>query len=258
MSHVPFRSILLPAVLVSSTVFSALTLPIVLLKPGNASSPLPASVQQSFQPVVDVLESGNKGLVIRYIGVAIVASVGAGVVTAEVKRKLGSRSDSTTDASEMAHDSFESTETYEQDLAFLKAASKYSAIDLSEIEGPTADSLLDEPETPATVWVDEPGFDSLLAEESSSDTLGAMSDGILREPQHYQMCRIQLPQVERRFFAILVQGDYYRLFRSRKTHAKALHLLHQLRDRNMTAVITEIDQHYSVWVKEPDAYQISA
>ncbi|NJR66214.1 MAG: hypothetical protein HC772_14245 [Leptolyngbyaceae cyanobacterium CRU_2_3] len=85
MSQFRIRNVILPAVLVASGVFSILTLPFVLSKSEPTGFALPEFLEESSQPVFD---RDNKNIAIRYVGGAIVVSVGAGVATTEMLRRL--------------------------------------------------------------------------------------------------------------------------------------------------------------------------
>jgi hypothetical protein len=85
MSRFRMRNVILPAILVSSGVFSILTLPIVLKKAG----PLWREPQLLMdEPAPTFFERDNKNAIIRYVGGAIVVSVGAGIATIEILRRL--------------------------------------------------------------------------------------------------------------------------------------------------------------------------
>ncbi|NJN87052.1 MAG: hypothetical protein HC881_13110 [Leptolyngbyaceae cyanobacterium SL_7_1] len=85
MADFPLRNILVPAVLVSSTVFSVLTLPVLNVRPTSVALNLPSFLGGNLQ--YSIFERGNKNLTIRYIGFVIMASAGSGIATAELVRK---------------------------------------------------------------------------------------------------------------------------------------------------------------------------
>ncbi|HEY9643920.1 MAG TPA: hypothetical protein V6C57_25745 [Coleofasciculaceae cyanobacterium] len=85
MSQFRIRNVILPAVLVSSGVFSILTLPFVLNKAEPMGLSLPDLLEDSPQPIFD---RDNRSTAIRYVGGAIVVSVGAGIATIEILRRL--------------------------------------------------------------------------------------------------------------------------------------------------------------------------
>jgi hypothetical protein len=79
------RNVIIPAVLVSSGVFSILTLPFILDKTevlGFTPPPFLEDTPQTF------LDRENKSTAIRYVGGAIVVSVSAGVATIEILRRM--------------------------------------------------------------------------------------------------------------------------------------------------------------------------
>lgn len=75
-----------PVVLVSSIVFSILSLPFFLYR--SQADSAASNFYQGFQPI---LESKNRDLTIRYIGAAMVLSVVTGISTVEVQRKRQAR-----------------------------------------------------------------------------------------------------------------------------------------------------------------------
>ena len=85
MNRFRMRNVILPAVLVSSGVFSVLTLPFVLNKTEVGGFILPTFLEDSSQPFFN---RENKNAAIRYVGGAIVVSVGAGVATIEILRRM--------------------------------------------------------------------------------------------------------------------------------------------------------------------------
>ncbi|MBI4781964.1 MAG: hypothetical protein HY785_11700 [Oscillatoriophycideae cyanobacterium NC_groundwater_1537_Pr4_S-0.65um_50_18] len=85
MQRFRMRNVILPAVLVSSGVFSILTLPFILDKTevlGFTPPPFLEDTPQTF------LDRENKSTAIRYVGGAIVVSVSAGVATIEILRRM--------------------------------------------------------------------------------------------------------------------------------------------------------------------------
>ena len=85
MQRFRIRNVIIPAVLVSSGVFSILTLPFILDKTevlGFTPPPFLEDTPQTF------LDRENKSTAIRYVGGAIVVSVSAGVATIEILRRM--------------------------------------------------------------------------------------------------------------------------------------------------------------------------
>lgn len=224
MNSFPLRQLILPAVLVASGVFSVLTLPLALYRPNSVNVELPF-FEGELQPV---FESGNRDLAIRYVGCAIVTSVAAGVATVELKRR-----------------------SHNHRQAALEAALKQSE-----------DSLNPPIEQTLTAFAPAPTiFDSVdeyFAAAASATELPSLVESdkleVLDNPDRYQTCRIQVPETDRRFFAILVNGDYYRLFRARKTKEKATQMADRLRQRGDRVMLTATPQGYALWIWEPEAF----
>ena len=84
MTSYSLSNILLPAVFISSAVFSTLTVPFALIK----SEPVAVEVPPFFSGEIEPIFNGeHKDVAIPYIGFAIVVSVGAGIATVEVSRR---------------------------------------------------------------------------------------------------------------------------------------------------------------------------
>ncbi|MEL7501400.1 MAG: hypothetical protein AAFN18_02940 [Cyanobacteria bacterium J06554_6] len=86
MSQSPFRSIFIPSMLAAGAVFAAVTLPLSL----NRSIPRWVALGSLQRQSIPVPERSTKP-VIRYIGLSIVVSVGAGVATIELLRRWQKR-----------------------------------------------------------------------------------------------------------------------------------------------------------------------
>ena len=89
MSNSALSNVLLPAVFVSGVVFSALTVPLALIKSEPVVVELPSLGSMDIPPVEipPVFDGDHKEIAIPYIGFAIVISVGGGMATVEVYRR---------------------------------------------------------------------------------------------------------------------------------------------------------------------------
>jgi hypothetical protein len=88
MGKLHLRNVVFPAVLLSCSIFSTLTLPFVLSDSNPVTVKLPPFFEGEIQPV---FTSDNKTFTIRYIGTALVVSVGTGLLTVEVLRRAQKR-----------------------------------------------------------------------------------------------------------------------------------------------------------------------
>ncbi len=310
MSSIPLRNIFFPAVLMSSAVFSALTLPLVLVEPASHSQAIDAQATQNvvatdsssllaqgFQPILDIFESGNKGLAIRYIGFSIVASVGAGIATAEVMRKASRRLEvlnerlsavnvgetaplplsdlsapdlsvqpSATDWPEAWFETAEHTRSFlskVQQMPMDSSRSEY--VGLAERELVYAGWVSSDTDSEVETVVDYVSINTTaddpkvipLPDEGSIDPESTFAT-LLTDPASYQTCRISVPHSRKRLFALLYQGEYYRLVRARKTWEKALELAARLKQLSNEVLITQNDANYTVWILEPQAFPYSA
>ncbi len=84
MTSYPLSNVLLPAVIISSAVFSTLTLPFAFIKKEPLVVELPPLFSGEIQPLFN---GEHKDVAIPYIGFAIVVSVGAGMASVEVTRR---------------------------------------------------------------------------------------------------------------------------------------------------------------------------
>jgi hypothetical protein len=269
MSKSPLRDALLPSILVSSAVFSFMTLPLVLLESKPLTVDLPFYQHQGI--IRPILTGGDRSFAIRYIGFVILSSVGAGVATVELTRRLSVRREERLEqrATASALGSVDS----------IQAAEPMSSIEMqphSELEVTDSDFM------PQAEYFDDqtlafPGaiaieaFSSFALEgsldafepidlppqaldELDASPISTTQPVLVLAPQEYQTCRIGVPHVDKRLFAILFEDEYYSLFRARKTPEKAQEVAEKLRQRGNRAVITQIDQEHAVWVWEPEAY----
>lgn len=89
MGRLHLRNVVFPAALLSCSIFSALTLPFVLSDPNPVTVKLSPFFEGEIQPI---FTSDNKTFTIRYIGAAIVISVGTGLLTVEGLRRVQNQS----------------------------------------------------------------------------------------------------------------------------------------------------------------------
>lgn len=272
MSSIQFRNVIIPAVLMSSAVFSALTLPLVLFEPEPLSAPVsdiapidqPSPVFQSFQPILDIFESGNKGLAIRYIGFSIVASVGAGIVTAELMRQTARRFD-------FLNNRLSSLPLDDETDTILPEWANALALDTVEQEVPIpahlpAQELVTVGASTGTASRTDLGFEASPAVFNASnlmsliETLPVESESpsvpILDDETAYTTCRITVPHTDKRLFAVLFQDNYYRLVKARKNLDSALAIADRLKQQDTDAIITQDHEAYTVWALEPQAFPV--
>jgi hypothetical protein len=102
MTSVPLSNVLLPAVFISSAVFSALTLPFALIKSESVVVELPPFFSRENQPIEiqPIFNGEHKEIAIPYVGFAIVVSVGAGIASVEVNRRWQAYRESAISASQ--------------------------------------------------------------------------------------------------------------------------------------------------------------
>ena len=84
MTSYSLSNVLLPAVFISSAVFSTLTVPLALIKSEPVAVEVPPFFSGEIQPIFN---GEHKDVAIPYVGFAIVVSVGAGIASVEVMRR---------------------------------------------------------------------------------------------------------------------------------------------------------------------------
>lgn len=250
MAMFTIKNVVLPAVLVSSAIFSILTLPFVLLKSEPTltvelpllSEPvtvrLPPLLRGGVQPI---LESENRDVAIRYVGGVIVVSVSAGIITIEVLRRLHASRRLVETQSPLPL--FQSDLQQEEDIP---ADQPFSLAFLEE----NIDSFSSEANYALLLAKTDAKATHLELNAVHSQTLGQ----ILESNRQYETCRIRVPHLERRLFAILWQGEYYSYLKTQKTKDKALEAVAKLNQSAEKSVITLTEQGYTIWVLQPEAF----
>ncbi len=84
MSSYPLSNVLLPAVIISSAVFSTLTVPFAFINKEPVVVEVPPFFSGEIQPIFN---GEHKDVAIPYVGFAIVVSVGAGMASVEITRR---------------------------------------------------------------------------------------------------------------------------------------------------------------------------
>jgi hypothetical protein len=377
MSSFPLRTVILPAVLVSSAVFSTLTLPFVLLKEPIAIDIPPLLSGGRIEPMFD---AENKDVAIRYVGIAILLSVGAGIGTVELLRARHSAQELTqtknqlsslklslqeksgqadgsqlldpeedSDSAEphnavnrfdadldeeaesltLTFDQYVAAESLGQNLdAFplVRSEQPTESLEVMQAIAPSADPTAD---LPASLWAqaiqqdvdqDKPvqnGHDPLAKTQQELDLVdlnqiedtpeeawpatqtesdptdiasfdgghspAAQKEGVANALQsgyspfysealqdadwnsgltaasglasydQYQTCRIRVPHLKRRLFAVLVQGKYFSLFRSGMAQEEALEIAAKLEHRGDKPLVTQTQRGYAVWLWQAEA-----
>jgi hypothetical protein len=252
-------SAVFPVILVASTVFSILSLPFFLYRLQPEADP---SNLQDFQPI---LESQNRDVTIRYIGAALVLSVITGIGTIELQRRRrpqpalahwqpsiqldqdpvesfsvqrpalpSHRFASDTLASDtLLEDTLleDELDNEQVELAEIDAASAIEASFLANHDEHNAKNLLN---------IASPQREELIAELDDLD-------------QDYSTCRIWVAPLQRRLFAIQVEGQFYSFFRLLPSKEAARQTALQLSQNLHHTVITSVEQEFAVWIWQPEA-----
>lgn len=297
MSSVSLSNVLLPAVFISSAVFSTLTVPFALIKSEPVAVELPPYFSGEIQPIFN---GEHKDVAIPYVGFAIVVSVGAGIASVEVHRRWQAYRESleTQEPPPNPQQNSEEKEAQQEALKLPEYRPKVSAITFAPTPEAFSSQSLIPPNTeaeanPLAVETPEKVVDAThlfipqltipqqtMEQEAVSEelNLSQVSNGnnsvhfassqvsqesavqekdlafskILESRQHYQTCRIEVPHLKRRLFAILANGEYYSFFRAEKTKEKVLEVMAKMGHRLQKAVLTKTEKGYVIWAWEPE------
>lgn len=213
MGRLHLKNVVFPAVLVSCAVFSSLTLPFTTSEstPVNINAPL---LNSEFE--LDFRQE-NKGAAIRYIGAAIVLSVGSGMATVELLRRLQAATERST------------------------AQSSQPAVNLQpgEIDASPAFDGLEYAEGDQV---------SLLTPHPEVDPV-ALASEMIPILHHPDTCRIRSTDSDHTQLAVVWQENYYHFFRVRETQTEALAIAQRLIKRGNDVIVAQLDQGFAVWVK---------
>lgn len=300
MSGVSLSNVLLPAVFVSSAVFSTLTVPFALIKNEPIVIELPPFFSGEIPPLFD---GEHKDVAIPYIGFAIVVSVGAGMATVEVNRRWQAYREALScqkpSANFQANLSENAEKLAEQELPEYRP--EVSALDLSSkasgllSQSLTAPDILTEVQDMA-VESHEPSLDSIQlvtpqlksaqktrASTSFEETLSlpqlsngnhsvqlpvttpvvSMPEGLdldsalnklLKSREQYQTCRLKMPHLKQRLWAIEVNGQYYSFFRVESTKEKVEEIIALMSHKVQEMVVTQTERGYVIWASNKLAH----
>ena len=257
MGSSPFRSIFLPSLVSSGLAFAVITLPLSMAN----SVPTWVAPSQSRGDLVSPLDNSARP-VIRYIGIAILCSVGTGMITADVLRRIYRRQRALTALPE----SFEVTAaksaiSYEDQSFFEEQLSSAGGVgSLTTLNG---QSLLTTKLAPGQTVVHFRGYtqngsvDGLELTPVTLDELvqlGADAPSvdipILKfldqvEPAH-------LDTGDAMVFGVRYQNKYYCLWRSTLDLDQAMGWARRLIRQRRDVIVTQNDEaQYSLWYVPP-------
>lgn len=252
MSSHRVESIVFPAILTSSAVFSLLTLPFFFYRAQPQALTHPIFSTPVFQTI---LANQSRDLTIRYIGGSLVTSVVAGIATVELCRRSRNRQAVNQVTSSTANLQLSSLPHAAESQEFDQEDSIWNMEWLET--GAFPDGSVDQAFTPQQTWGSNLGngmhpleyLDPTDADQGTDLALGT----IMEVSENYSTCRIWVDHLHRRLFAIQVSGQYYSLFRLLPTKEAALEASQQLSQQQHRIIITPEEQQYAVWVWQPEA-----
>lgn len=286
MTSYSLSSILLPAVFVSSAVFSCLTIPFALIKTEPVAIELPPFFSGEIQPIFN---GEHKDVAIPYIGFAIVSSVGAGIATVEINRRWRTYRESLLIQSEPIQlQSVEEPEIidlpeYRPETSEIDLSSKEDNFwsQESNISNPVTEQfntteITEQVIDPAKSVLNQQTFvpasiaknfnlslehltnssDLLpLSSKSTSDiaqNFNTNSTKILDLRQEYQTCRIKVPHLKQSLLAIIVNDEYYSFLRTEPNQERTLEIISKLSHKLKNMVVTHTEKGYVIWNLEPE------
>lgn len=257
MSNRHIQSVLLPAVLASSAVFSLLTLPFFFYQSQSDSS---NDSVWSGANLHHILASENRDLTIRYIGGSMVLSVATGIFVVELQRRWQARvRQSTIQAAAQAKSAAASAPATSAINDPIEPSAFDPAADWLSSERASSREQLPSDWTSATSQQDGVAAERSWSEPSDAPTANPPSPpdvepgSVMKLSGDYPTCRIWTNQRRRRLFALHIEGQYYGFFRLLPTSEAAMETAQQLSRRHHRVVVTAVEQQYAVWVWEPEA-----
>ncbi|NET60472.1 MAG: TetR family transcriptional regulator [Symploca sp. SIO2E6] len=280
MNNSPLSSVLLPAVIVSSTVFSTLTIPFALIR----SEPVVIELPFYSGEIQPIFSGEHNEVAIPYIGFAIVVSVGAGMTTVDVYRrwqeirkdlqKKSSSSQQVLSEDQEAQPEAVKLPEYQPKADAVPTTATLTAMNfatngevlsrpsLTEHNTPETATLIEVNATPENI-LNPATLTSTVSEQpelsqgsngnnSVDDSWDVGLNPILESPQEYHTCRIKIPHLARRLFAIEVNGEYYSFFRALETRDKVLEVMAKLGSSVEKTAITKTPKSYVIWVWQPE------
>ncbi|MGQ4650707.1 hypothetical protein [Lyngbya aestuarii] len=138
MNNFPLSKVLLPALFISSTVFSMLTLPLALIKePVVIELPI---FNHELEPleIQPILKGNQKEVAIPYVGLAIVVSVGSGIASVEIMRRWQAYRKSTALREHLpnVNQNLQANKTQQETSQLPEYRPNISAIDISQKNNP--------------------------------------------------------------------------------------------------------------------------
>jgi hypothetical protein len=261
MGRLHLKNIVLPAVLVSCATFSSFTLPFILSDSNPIQVNLPPLFQGEVQPI---FRHETKGAAIRHIGLAIVSSVSAGLLTIEVLRRI------------QPDEKPECVQVPDENAEYPIIDHIYHPFHSQNIGQGGLQRLAEDIDPFDQAWGSQPletdplfiaAEEEFNLEDDRSDMKEGMSltgtDWTLISPRkcnlipvidrNVQTCHIRTGASEHSQFALRLNQDYYRFVKVQSVREKALAIAQRLSNRGEQVVITQQDQGFFVWVKEHHA-----
>jgi hypothetical protein len=248
MNTSPFRTIILPALLISGAVFTALTLPVASTRASDMAGQWSVPMQRWLALSAS---SQQRGLSIRYIGFAILSSTAIGIGTAEVLRSHQSNAQKRLSLLQQVLQEGNPNEP----LTEPAIPGDLIEPELGTLPEAVAPEATPAPElTPSEVQVAPLDWEALQAGTIPSPEVSASA--VTRDnpvlTHAYPTCQIQTP-LGQRLTAIQVDGEFYSVYGLRKTLPKAHHMIERLQHAGQIALATPDEAGYVIWLYQPGA-----
>ncbi len=257
MTDSPFRNIILPALLASSTTFAVLTLPVASPQAERVMEQWPTPLRQWVSPS---LTQPQIGLSIRYIGVAIVLSTVMGIGVSEVLRTQQARTQRHEALLQQLLSRHRDPETDlplapPADVA-VGAVERPQRLDVEAGASPIGTAPLADvdyawgAEAPGLDWQ---GLKAMAMPGTSQEAAREVSQQIL--PGSYSTCWVFTPDNQRQT-AITVDGEFYSFYRFGESPDKLPLIQEQLRRAGKKTVATLEPDGYILWRHQPRAERV--
>lgn len=233
MNQSPFHRLLLPSALAFSISFSVVTsflLPRIL----HIVSLRPVDTDTHYR-----LIDGSQRATSRYVGLAIIAGAISGLMTFEgLRRWYQYRNAAHVKAEELGL------------LSFLQEPASDSLP--QELDIP----LLSPDPTSLLMAHRDDGYQQIVLPRvtpSQERGISTVNIPVLTSRHHYQICRIQQPDLGRQWLGLTVGDRSYRFVRTETTREAAMKKANRYQKDGQSAMITATQRGYAVWIMEHDS-----
>lgn len=268
MSDFPFRNVLVPALFVSSVVFSGMTIPFTFMK----SDPLVIETPFFRGEIQPLFDGNNNDQAIRYIGFSIVVGAAAGMGTVEIQRRIYTAREAAAekllklqniqDEEELKSYVTSNSPTEgvyeEEEVDFGSLVQAFETVEPDQEKNSyiSPESLdLESPSEPNENDIYSLGGDELanFFIDTTFKDISVINNKIIESPHQYELCRIKTPKLQQRLLGIIFNSKYYSFIKTEATIENVAASLAKLECDDNHVVITKTTKTYAIWAWEPEA-----